>query len=167
MTILEGLNLPDRQFAVFCRSNFSLSSEGCCPPHCVLLHLHLAALPHHDGGGAHGILEELHRGVLPMLPQALQQQRAAGEPQAVQEACYLYFELSVVSIHNLQCNVISKKSLLLNFGSNSKVPINSSLLLLILSVTSVSPPARPFLFIPTIYYTIDIYVICLLLPLLA
>ena len=26
-------------------------------------------------------------GVLPMLPQPLQQQRAAGEPQAVQEVC--------------------------------------------------------------------------------
>jgi len=57
------------------------------PPHRVLLYLHLAALSDHDGGGAHRILEELHRGVLPMLHQALQQQRAAGEPQAVQEVC--------------------------------------------------------------------------------
>ena len=30
------------------------------PPHRVLLYLHLAALSDHDGGGAHGVLEELH-----------------------------------------------------------------------------------------------------------
>ena len=32
MTNLEGLDLPDRQFAVFCKSHFSPSSEGCFPP---------------------------------------------------------------------------------------------------------------------------------------
>ena len=32
MTNLEGLDLPDRQFAVFCKSHFSPSSEGCFLP---------------------------------------------------------------------------------------------------------------------------------------
>ena len=61
------------------------------PPHRVLLHLHLAALPDHDGGGAQQILEELHRGVLPVIPQALPQRGAQQAPQQeVQEACQLH-----------------------------------------------------------------------------
>ena len=59
MTNLKGLDLPDRQFAVF----FPRARRGASPlhqpPHRVLLHLNLAAVPHHDGGGAQQILEEL------------------------------------------------------------------------------------------------------------
>ena len=58
-------------------------------PHRVLLHLNLAALSHHDGGGAQQILEELHRGVLPVTPQAFPQRGAQQAPQ--QEACQLVF----------------------------------------------------------------------------
>ena len=123
MTILEGLNLPDRQFAVFCRSNFSMSSEGCCPPHRVLLHLHFVALPHHDGGGAQRILEELHHRVPPVLPQALPQRGAQQAPeQEVQEACQLHLQgiLNNLLSHFTICNVISKS----NCISNHYTPIH-------------------------------------------
>ena len=80
MTILEGLDLPYSAGA---------TSPLHQPPHRVLLHFHLAALPDHDGGGANGILEELHRGVLPVTPQAFPQRGAQQAPQ--QEACQLVF----------------------------------------------------------------------------
>ena len=84
------------------------------PPHRGLLHLHLAALHDHGGGGAHGILQELHRVFYQCFLKLFNSKELLGNPKQFKKhinCTYTrYFEWSVVSFHNLQCNVISKKS---------------------------------------------------------
>ena len=146
MTILEGLDLTDRQFAVFCRSHFSPSSEGCCPPPswiCLLPFLGAYSLdPGQKPCGGKRLplisplivsyfisiwqlylimmaveLTEYWRNYMRSSTNASSTSSTAkscwGTPSSSRSMLIVltrYFEWSVVSFHNLQCNVISKKS---------------------------------------------------------
>ena len=115
---LEGLDLSDRQFAVFCRSHFSPSSEGCCPPPSAPS-LCLTSSPSGSSIWSWWRWSSQNTGGT-----TSQSSTNASSSSSTAKSCWgtpsssrsmlivltRYFEWSVVSFHNLQCNVISKKS---------------------------------------------------------